>query len=201
MSLSRSEQMARIRSHNTRPEVLLRSALWKAGLRFRLVSIKPVARPDIVFAKQRLAIFIDGCFWHGCPVHYLRPRTSEAYWAAKLSLNVERDRRQTRILERLGWRVFRVWEHDVFERLDAVLSGILTAIREKVCQRGHAWRVYRVSSIAGSECLEQRYLCTLRDPRLTKTTTGPRGIRMWSRAGQGRRKTRDRPAAPIKRRA
>lgn len=87
------------RSQHTRPEVLLRQALWRAGLRYRLHTRTPVGRPDIVFPRQKVAIFIDGCFWHGCPEHYVRPRSRPEFWAAKLLTNFERDHRQTRELE------------------------------------------------------------------------------------------------------
>src|SRR5689334_4318438 len=113
MAMTRSEQMARIRSSNTAPEQLLRAALRSEGLRFRIGTCAPGSRPDVVFAGRRVAVFIDGCFWHGCPEHYLRPRSRPDYWAVKLATYVERDRRQTAELTSLGWRVCRVWEHEV----------------------------------------------------------------------------------------
>ncbi|HYO69174.1 MAG TPA: very short patch repair endonuclease, partial [Archangium sp.] len=87
MGLTRSEQMSRIRGKDTSPERLLRSALWRAGLRFRLQSRTPYGRPDVVFSKARVAVFIDGCFWHGCPDHYVRPRTRNDFWSSKLLEN------------------------------------------------------------------------------------------------------------------
>src|SRR5262245_35460834 len=98
MPLSRSEQMARIRSCNTSPEILLRRALWREGLRYRLHVRTVTARPDLVLAHYRTAVFIDGCFWHGCPEHYVPPRSSSLYWAEKLATNVSRDIRQSRAL-------------------------------------------------------------------------------------------------------
>ena len=73
----------------------------------------PAGRPDIVFPGARVAVFIDGCFWHGCPDHYVRPRSSEEFWSKKLAENCRRDSVQTKRLEDIGWRVCRVWEHEV----------------------------------------------------------------------------------------
>src|SRR5580692_10585444 len=109
MGLSRSEQMARIRSRNTTPERVLRGLLWSAGLRYRLHATTPAGRPDIVFPGTRVAVFVDGCFWHGCPDHYVRPRSSSDFWSRKLLENFKRDGAQTERLEALGWRVCRIW--------------------------------------------------------------------------------------------
>jgi DNA mismatch endonuclease (patch repair protein) len=76
------------------------------GTRFRV-------RPDFVFAARRLAVFVDGCFWHGCPRHGTRPRGNAAFWEAKFRRNQARDRRDTRRLERAGWKVLRLWEHEL----------------------------------------------------------------------------------------
>jgi DNA mismatch endonuclease (patch repair protein) len=77
-----------------------------AGTRFRV-------RPDFVFAARRLAVFVDGCFWHGCPQHGTRPRGNAAFWRAKFRRNQARDRRDTRRLGRAGWKVLRLWEHEL----------------------------------------------------------------------------------------
>lgn len=69
-------------------------------------------RPDIVFTRARVAVFVDGCFWHGCAEHGTRPRSNPAYWAAKIEINQTRDRDQTTALERDGWTVLRIWEHE-----------------------------------------------------------------------------------------
>lgn len=103
------------RKVDTKPEVRLRSELHRRGLRFR----KNLAihadgirvRPDIVFPTQRLAVFVDGCFWHGCPDHGTRPRANQAYWAMKLARNQERDQRVSRVLAEAHWLVLRIWEH------------------------------------------------------------------------------------------
>src|SRR5215475_6215393 len=94
MVLTRSEQMARIRGAHTSPEVELRSLLWRSGLRYRLHVKALPGRPDLVLSRSRVAVFVDGCFWHGCPDHYVRPRSRTRFWAEKLSQNVQRDCQQ-----------------------------------------------------------------------------------------------------------
>ena len=105
----RSRMMSRIRGRNTRPERRLRQALWAAGLRYRKHAKTPVGRPDLVFVGPRVAVFVDGCFWHGCPRHYVRPRSRTDFWSRKLRENVDRDRRQTLELHVRGWTVVRIW--------------------------------------------------------------------------------------------
>lgn len=103
------------RGADTRPEVALRSALHRRGLRF-LKNAPPVpgvrCRADIVLRGPRVAVFCDGCFWHRCPDHGRLPRANEAYWQAKLDRNVQRDRQNDGALKEAGWHVVRVWEHE-----------------------------------------------------------------------------------------
>lgn len=175
MGMSRSEQMRRIRSENTSPELLLRSALWQRGVRYRLNYRTPIGRPDIVIPRRRIAIFVDGCFWHGCPDHYSRPRASEPYWAEKLRSNIERDIRQTAVLEEQGWRVIRIWEHQVRYGLPEAVNLILGLI-ETTPQNipTSDWRVISVSAHNSGEGIEKRTLIQLRNPGLTLTIYGPR---------------------------
>lgn len=102
------------RSRGTRPELLIRSLLHRRGLRFR-VCCRPIVRfprsADIVFTKAHLAVFVDGCYWHGCPTHFVLPRTNSDYWMAKIGGNRQRDVEFNRILQANGWMVVRVWEH------------------------------------------------------------------------------------------
>jgi DNA mismatch endonuclease (patch repair protein) len=104
------------RRRDTGPELLIRSLLHRAGLRFRVdrrLTVDGVAcRPDIVFSRARVAVFVDGCFWHGCPEHGELPRANRAFWEEKLGRNAERDRRQDAALSAAGWRVVRIWEHE-----------------------------------------------------------------------------------------
>lgn len=109
--------MSRIRRRDTNPELAVRSALHSRGFRFRVdypirvPGHRPI-RPDIVFTRPKVAIFIDGCFWHKCPEHGTTPKSSGGYWNAKLAGNVERDRRHNAMLEAQGWSVVRAWEHE-----------------------------------------------------------------------------------------
>jgi DNA mismatch endonuclease (patch repair protein) len=105
------------RKRDTTPEVKVRAALHARGLRFRKnYSIKPdqgrSIRPDVVLTRARIAIFVDGCFWHRCPEHGNEPRVNLGYWRPKLDRNVERDRQTDARLEAAGWAVCRVWEHE-----------------------------------------------------------------------------------------
>ena len=109
--LTKSEQMARVRNRDTGLEILLRESLWRAGLRYRLRPRLP-GTPDLGFAAARVAVFVDGCFWHGCPAHGTQPKRNGEWWSAKLNRNVERDRETDEHLAMLGWEVIRVWEHE-----------------------------------------------------------------------------------------
>ncbi|MBB3035756.1 very short patch repair endonuclease [Hoyosella altamirensis] len=125
----RSRNMAAIKRAGTQPERLVRSALHRMGYRFRKdLPIRTggmLIRPDIVFTKAHVAVFIDGCFWHCCPDHGTKPRTNSAYWSPKLARNADRDRRQKQALESAGWTVLRVWEHaSVEEACASVVSAL-----------------------------------------------------------------------------
>ncbi len=103
------------KARDTKPELLIRQALHARGYRYR-VDLRPSdkvrSRADILFTKQKIAIFIDGCFWHGCPIHATAPKANADYWLPKLKRNVERDLEVTSALELLGWTVLRFWEHE-----------------------------------------------------------------------------------------
>lgn len=111
-----SERMRANPRRDTRPEVALRAELHRLGLRFRkdlpLRLPDRVVRPDIVFTRARLAVFVDGCFWHRCPEHGNVPRANSEYWGPKLERNVARDRLVDEALAAAGWTVLRVWEHE-----------------------------------------------------------------------------------------
>jgi len=113
--------MQRMPRRNTGPEVLLRRALHREGVRFRLHRADLPGRPDIVLVSLRLAVFVDGCFWHGCPMHAVAPRANAAFWAAKLAANRARDARKDAQLVEAGWEVLHVWEH---EDLGEVARGL-----------------------------------------------------------------------------
>ena len=108
----RSRCMASVRDRDTTPELRLRRALWKAGLRYRL-RYKLPGKPDLVLVRARIAVFVDGCFWHGCPVHATMPKTNAEFWIEKLRMNVQRDLDVNDELARLGWKVVRFWSHEL----------------------------------------------------------------------------------------
>jgi DNA mismatch endonuclease (patch repair protein) len=103
------------RSRDTKPELALRKAMHSLGLRYR-VAARPLPNirrtADIVFPRAQVAIFIDGCFWHGCPKHYVASASNVSYWNAKVVRNKERDRETDCLLRDAGWTVIRIWEHD-----------------------------------------------------------------------------------------
>ncbi len=117
------------RRTDTKPELALRSALHRRGYRFRkdfrLDLDSARVRPDIAFTARRVAVFVDGCFWHVCPEHGRDPRVNEWYWAPKLRRNMERDRAADAALDAAGWRVIRVWEH---EPLEAAVAAVIAAL-------------------------------------------------------------------------
>lgn len=127
-SPGRSRNMAAIRRRDTKPEVMVRSALHRRGYRFRKdYAIRldgQLVRPDIAFTRQRVAVFIDGCFWHCCPEHGRQPGVNGEYWSPKLKGNVERDRRQTTALQTNGWTVLRFWEHQETDDIVAALTNL-----------------------------------------------------------------------------
>jgi DNA mismatch endonuclease, patch repair protein len=97
---------------STGPEILIRRELHRRGLRFRVSYARLPGRPDIALTGARVAVFVDGCFWHACPDHGVLPRNNRDWWQAKLSRNVARDREKDEQLDSLGWVVVHVWEHE-----------------------------------------------------------------------------------------
>jgi len=117
------------RSTGTTPEIALRRALHRRGLRFRkdykIASGGRGVRADVVFPRQRVAVFVDGCYWHGCPQHFRMPTRNADYWAAKIARNQARDRRVSDELGAAGWRVLRVWEHEPPDDAAALVAASL----------------------------------------------------------------------------
>lgn len=118
------------RGQNTAPEIAVRSELHRRGYRYRIHTTPEPGlrcRADIVFPRERIAVFIDGCYWHGCAVHGRIPDQNRTYWAKKLELNCARDRRNNAVLRAAGWAVIRAWEHeapsDVADRVASALQA------------------------------------------------------------------------------
>lgn len=133
-SKAASAVMSGNRKTGSKPEVQVRSQLHRMGYRFRknhpVETEERKIRPDIVFPGPRLAVFIDGCFWHYCPEHGNIPKTNRPYWEQKLRRNVLRDRQVDELLKDAGWRVLRIWEHvkplraaeNIANRVDRILT-------------------------------------------------------------------------------
>lgn len=134
-SASASYAKRRNKSKNTLAELLLRKGLWARGLRYRLHVSRLPGRPDIVFAKNRVAVFIDGDFWHGRNWGNLETklsaRANPEYWIAKIRYNRERDLEQTLTLEQEGWTVLRLWETDVIRNLQEAVERVIAALAKR----------------------------------------------------------------------
>jgi DNA mismatch endonuclease, patch repair protein len=129
----RSANMRANRRTDTKPEIALRRALHALGYRYRKdfrldLSAGRRVRPDIAFTRLKVAVFVDGCFWHACPDHGSKPKNNEWYWSPKLLRNVERDRAADAALTADGWQVVRLWEH---VPLDDAVAAVLEALRRE----------------------------------------------------------------------
>ena len=117
------------RGRDTKPELAIRRLVHAAGLRYR-VDARPLAqlnrRADMVFSRAKVAVFVDGCFWHGCPTHHTVARSNASYWADKVTTNRDRDAETDRLLAEAGWTVIRAWEH---EAPQAVAQQVIGAVR------------------------------------------------------------------------
>lgn len=117
-------RMSAQRTQGTEPELALRRLLHAAGFRYRVgypVPCAPRRTIDIAFPKKKVAVFIDGCFWHGCPTHAVPPKNNAQWWSSKLEGNKSRDAETTSLLEDSGWRVVRLWEHT---SADSMLAAV-----------------------------------------------------------------------------
>lgn len=150
---TKSEQMSRVRSTNTDIEIALRKALWARGLRYR-VNYKLTGRPDVVFVTAKIAVFVDGCFWHGCPQHFTQPKKNAAFWKKKIGDNIARDRRIDAELTLRGWSPFRVWGHEVLENPEDVANRIAKAVGGMI-ERGEL-RARGAAPLGGETTAERR---------------------------------------------
>jgi DNA mismatch endonuclease, patch repair protein len=124
--------MSRQRRRDTQPELALRSELHRRGMRFR-VHRRPLPavrrEADVVFPSARVAVFVDGCFWHGCPKHRTWPQRNSPFWASKIEGNVRRDSETDALLAEAGWAAVRVWEHERPERAAARIARLVASRR------------------------------------------------------------------------
>ena len=126
----RSEVMSKIRSKDTKPELIFRKALFNEGIRYRIHVKDLPGKPDIVLSKYKTVVFVHGCFWHyheNCPEGRI-PDTNSKFWRDKLMKNVERDKKHQKELENMGWKVVVVWECEVEKHLDKTLKEVKNEI-------------------------------------------------------------------------
>lgn len=128
----RSFNMSRIKGSNTKPEILLKKALWHSGVRHRSNTLKLPGKPDISFIKYKLVVFVDGSFWHGFNweerKHSLK--SNKDFWISKIERNMQRDEEINALYLSRGWRVMRFWDHDVKNQLGVCVREVLAAIRQ-----------------------------------------------------------------------
>jgi DNA mismatch endonuclease (patch repair protein) len=122
--------MAAIKGKDTSPEMTIRRMLYARGIRGYRIHYKITGKPDIVFTKQKIAIFIDGCYWHKCPQCFQEPKTNRDFWMEKINGNVERDKRVSAELTDNGWTVLRFWEHEVKKDPESVVNRIAESIQK-----------------------------------------------------------------------
>ena len=128
--LGRSRNMAAIRSTNTKPELALRAALRLAGAAGYRIHLRTLpGKPDVAFTRWRVAVFVDGAFWHGHPDHF-NPATASQYWRDKIARTQERDRQADQLLKDAGWHVVRFWDFELNEEPDKQIKKVLDALIE-----------------------------------------------------------------------
>ena len=124
----RSYNMSLIKGKDTKPEISLRKLLFAKGIRGYRVHYKLPGKPDIVFPGKKIAVFIDGCFWHKCPQCFVKPQTNKRFWKEKIDSNVERGKIVNKQLKKMGWKIVRIWEHEVRKNLN---KSYLKIFKEK----------------------------------------------------------------------
>jgi DNA mismatch endonuclease, patch repair protein len=129
----RSRTMRAVKGKNTTLEMKFRQALWSAGVRgWRLHINSLPGKPDLVFSAARVVVFIDSCFWHGCPAHLRMPSSNLNYWEAKIARNRKRDKVVTKELKTQGWTVLRFWEHNIRENLEKCVFKVNRIVTKQV---------------------------------------------------------------------
>ncbi len=120
----RSEIMGTVRSKDTKMEIAFRKAIWRKGFRYSKNSSKYFGKPDIVLKKYKTVIFLDSCFWHGCKKHCRIPIARKKYWTEKIERNKQRDKEVNSYYKKVGWKIIRVWEHDIKRNLEKIIKSI-----------------------------------------------------------------------------
>lgn len=123
--------MSQIKYKDTKPEINLRKLLFSKNIRGYRTNAKITGRPDICFTKYKIAIFIDGCYWHKCLKCYKEPQTNKQFWINKINNNVERDKKTNEILSNEGWTVIRFWEHEIKNNIDKCIRDIIKQLKRR----------------------------------------------------------------------
>ncbi|PIP24242.1 MAG: very short patch repair endonuclease [Candidatus Nealsonbacteria bacterium CG02_land_8_20_14_3_00_37_10] len=124
----RSEIMRAVKSKDTKIEIAFRKAIWRKGFRYSKNSSRYFGKPDIVLKKYKAAIFLDSCFWHGCKKHCRIPTARKKYWTKKIERNKQRDKKVDRYYKKIGWKVVRIWEHNM-KNINVVISKIVKTLK------------------------------------------------------------------------
>ncbi|WP_232818711.1 very short patch repair endonuclease [Exiguobacterium flavidum] len=135
MEASKNKTLSRVRGKDTKMEVKVRQELWRRGLRYRKNYRKLLGTPDIAFPGLRMVVFLDSCFWHGCPVHYKEPKSNVEFWRNKIKRNRERDKEQTEHYVCEKWTILRFWEHEVNDDFERVIAEIVKVHDDLAAQR------------------------------------------------------------------
>jgi len=125
---TRSKVMSSIRNKNTKPELMVRKVLWSKGKRYRLHDRSVFGIPDISNKKKKIAVFIDGCFWHGCRRCYKEPTTNTLFWRAKIENNKKRRIKVRTRLRKNGWKVLEFWEHEIKANPPRIAARVLSCL-------------------------------------------------------------------------
>jgi DNA mismatch endonuclease (patch repair protein) len=128
----RRKNMQNIRSKETKMEVRVRKELWERGIRYRKNVKNLPGNPDIAIKKYKIVVFLDSCFFHGCPLHFVMPATNQPYWEKKITRNIERDQEINLYYKNKGWSILRFWEHETKkENINNVIDSIFQTIQMK----------------------------------------------------------------------
>jgi DNA mismatch endonuclease (patch repair protein) len=126
----RSEIMSKIRSKNTKAELIIFRELRKRGIHFKKHYKNAIGKPDIALPRKKIAVFIDGDFWHGWQFNRIKAKLPKRYWLKKIQNNIKRDKKTRGELRKNGWRVLRIWEHDVFNKIDIEVTKIIKFLKK-----------------------------------------------------------------------
>lgn len=130
----RSYNMSQIKAKNTNPEIYIKNILRRNNVKGFSLHGSLLGKPDIIFRKKKIALFMDGCFWHKCPECFIEPRTRRKFWLKKITQNVIRDKKINKELKKRGWKVIRIWEHEIKAegypiKIARIIKALLKSLR------------------------------------------------------------------------